>query len=320
MSSSPTLPGHVLSLDTENLTETVAMLKVLASEPRLAILRLLRDRVCNVGEIATALDLPASTAVLHIKALEETGLLKTELRPAVRGLQKVCARNYDSVLLNLIDGLAPAEQAVEVSMPVGAFVDCQVVPTCGMISENGIIGTFDDPASFYEPDRMHAQLIWFRQGYVEYRFPNRLPPKAVLDTLQLSMEICSEAPLHHDDWPSDITLWINGIQVGTWTSPRDFGGERGALTPAWWENFNSQYGLLKVWQVNVRESLVDGVRVSDVRLSELELGGHEFVAVRLGVRPDAQNVGGLNIFGRHFGNYPQDIVLRLRYHYEPNEA
>jgi len=25
-------------------------------------------------------------------------------------------------------------------------------------------------------------------------------------------------------------------------------------------------------------------------------------------------VGGINIFGRRFGNYPQDLVLRLRYH------
>jgi predicted transcriptional regulator len=36
--------------------------------------------------------------------------------------------------------------------------------------------------------------------------------------------------------------------------------------------------------------------------------------VRIGVKADARYVGGLNIFGRHFGNYPQDIVLRLRYH------
>ena len=27
-------------------------------------------------------------------------------------------------------------------------------------------------------DRLQAQLVWFRSGYVEYRFPNRLPPMA----------------------------------------------------------------------------------------------------------------------------------------------
>lgn len=49
-----------------------------------------------------------------------------------------------------------------------------------------------------------------------------------------AIEICSEAPNHKDDWPSDITVWINNHEVGTWTSPSDFGGERGVLTPAWW--------------------------------------------------------------------------------------
>ena len=56
-----------------------------------------------------------------------------------------------------------------------------------------------------------AQLLWFRAGYVEYRFPNRVPPGARVQSLQLTAEICSEAPLHDLDWPSDITVWINGI-------------------------------------------------------------------------------------------------------------
>jgi predicted transcriptional regulator len=50
-----------------------------------------------------------------------------------------------------------------------------------------------------------------------------------------------------------------------------------------------------------------------VRLKDLAIESGKFIAVRIGVKEDALHVGGLNIFGRHFGNYPQDIVLRLRY-------
>ena len=32
---------------------------------------------------------------------------------------------------------------------------------------------------------------------------------------------------------------------------------------------------------------------------------------RIGVKPEARHPGGINIFGRGFGNYDQDIVLRL---------
>lgn len=312
----PELPGSTgLTLRIEADTpQAKKILKALASEPRLRMLELLSDRLCNVSEISEALSIPLSTANRDIGILEEAGLLRSELTPATRGLQKMCQRVYDTIQIELPAPKKPTtEQAVETSMPVGAYVDFQITPTCGLTSETGIIGLFDDPSSFYEPDRIQAQLLWFHYGYVEYRFPNRLPSKAVPDTLRLSLEICSEAPMHHDDWPSDITMWVNGTEIGTWTSPADFGGKRGVLTPEWWETRNTQYGLLKVWQVNKEASFVDGVRVSPIRLEDLQIKEHDFISVRIGVKPEATNIGGINIFGRKFGNYPQDIILRLDY-------
>lgn len=292
----------------------VELLKALASEQRLRILDLLSDQVCNVGEIAQALKMPPSTATLHVSVLEEQGLVTTELHPAVRGLQKVCARTYDIIVLELPRAERPSEETVSYSMPIGAYVDCQVTPSCGLAGAEGILGLFDDPISFYEPERLGAQLLWFRRGYVEYHFPNRIPVATNVDSLSLSLELCSEAPLHNDDWQSDITVWVNGVEIGSWTSPADFGGERGLLTPQWWEEWNSQYGLLKVWQVNREGSFVDGIRCSTITLDDLHILDRPYIAIRVGVKPDAQHAGGINIFGRHFGNYPQDLILRLRYH------
>jgi predicted transcriptional regulator len=278
------------------------------------MLELLSDRLRNVSEISDALNIPLSTANRDIGILEEAGLLRTELTPATRGLQKMCQRVYDTILIELPSHNKPSsEPAIETSMPVGAYVDFQVTPTCGLTSETGIIGLFDDPSSFYEPEHIQAQLLWFHYGYVEYRFPNRLPAKAVPNTLRVSLEVCSEAPMHHENWPSDITMWINGTEIGTWTSPADFGGKRGVLTPEWWETRNTQYGLLKKWQVNTEGSFVDGVRISPIRLADLQISEHDFISVRIGVKPEATNLGGINIFGSRFGNYPQDIVLRLDY-------
>lgn len=305
--------GPLLTIDAKT-DEARKILKALASEPRLRVLDLLSDRVCNVSEIAEALDMPVSTATMHINALEEAGLLLTDHQPASRGVQKVCSRAYDVVLVQLPRAARREEEAVEISMPIGAYIDCEVAPTCGLAGAEGIIGLYDDAASFYEPDHVNAQLLWFHHGFVEYRFPNRLPPKVTLDSLQISLEVCSEAPLHHDDWPSDITLWVNGVETGTWTSPGDFGGQRGALTPEWWEEWNSQYGLLKVWQVNGEGSFVDSKKLSNVTLDDIHVADGAFISVRFGVKKGAEHVGGLNIFGREFGNYPQDIVMRLRYH------
>lgn len=319
MSSSDSVPesGHrarklVIPLDDAS-SDIEQILKGLASGPRIEILRYLGAHAGSVSEIAEALGMPASTAALHVKQLEKAGLIRTELKPASRGLQKICARLFDQVVITLPTGELSQENVQDTAMPIGAYVDCQVVPTCGLVSEHGIIGNLDDPNTFYYPERIHAQLIWFKSGYVEYRFPKSLPKRSEIDSLQISFEACSEAPLHNADWPSDIFLAINGVEVGTWTSPGDFGGERGALTPDWWEEWNSQYGLLKVWKVTQAGSYVDGIEVSSVTLRDLRLDEFPWITVRIGVKDDAVNVGGLNIFGRCFGNYPQDILMRLRF-------
>jgi predicted transcriptional regulator len=317
MTPSPqNLPNaRVLELlaDDHNLQKLEAVTKALGSETRLEILRFLSAHTCTLLEIAEALDLPPSTATLHINVLEKAGLIETDLRPATRGLQKVCARVFDRVVIQLPAEHANEDTTVEVSMPIGAYTDVSIIPTCGLAGELGIIGHLDDPSTFYEPDRIYAQLLWFRRGYVEYRFPNRLPPNVALDDIEVSFEVCSEAPLHHADWPSDITVWIGNVEIGTWTSPADFGGERGVLTPAWWDSQNSQYGLLKLWRVTNTGSYVDGIHVSKVTLNDLTLTPGEPIPVRIGIRENTANIGGVNLFGSKFGNYAQDIVLRQHF-------
>ncbi|NLG72975.1 MAG: helix-turn-helix domain-containing protein [Chloroflexi bacterium] len=297
----------------DNLSQLEAVTKALGSDTRLQILRFLGTHTCSLLEIAEALGLPQSTATLHIKILENAGLIKTDLEPAKRGVQKVCARVYDRIVVQLPADVQEQEVVQQVSMPLGAYVEANVMPTCGLLSEEGIIGHLDDPASFFEPDRMRAQLLWFRSGFVEYRFPRRQPLSGHLAGLELSFEVCSEAPLHHESWPSDITVWINGMEIGTWTSPADFGGERGFLTPAWWDTNNTQYGLLKIWKINANGTYVDGIRVSPVTLHDLKLEQSPAIAVRIGVKEDARHPGGVNLFGSRFGNYPQDIILKLIY-------
>ena len=46
-----------------------------------------------------------------------------------------------------------------------------------------------------------------------------------------AMELSSEVPGTNADWPSDISIWVNDVKVGTWTSPGDYGDKRGRFTP-----------------------------------------------------------------------------------------
>lgn len=308
------MAGKSLSLDLRAPNaERLDVLKALTSETRLSILEYLGGRTLPVSLIARGLGLPSSTAAMHVSVLERAGLLRTDMTPATRGLQKTCARTYDEIVLTLPRGDPRPAFRVEQNMPVGVFSDFEVEPTCGLAGATGLIGYLDDPATFYEPDRVNAQLLWFRSGYVEYRFPYRVPGSGRITAVQLTAELCSEAPLYNLDWPSDITVWINGSRLGSWTSPGDFGSERGRLTPDWWDSKDSQYGLLKRWRVTSTGTTVDGMPLSTKTLADLDLRRGEPIRVRIGVERESEHVGGVNLFGAEFGNYPQDLVLAIDY-------
>ncbi|KPV43960.1 ArsR/SmtB family transcription factor [Alicyclobacillus ferrooxydans] len=302
-----------LSHLTVQLHDSVELAKALSTELRVAILEEIMKQPINVNEIAIKFDLPPSTAAINIRKLEEVGLIKTELVPGTRGAQKICRAVYGRIIVDIEPPKPEPKNQILLSMPIGHFSDCLVTPTCGLISEHSIIGEFDLPTSFYEPDRVNAQLIWFKQGYLEYRFPNKIPYGADPATLTLSMEICSEAPMYNPSWPSDITLWVNGVEVGTWTSPGDFGGERGVLTPEWWGIENTQFGIWKTWKISHEGSFIDGNQISNITLNEVALNGSSSISAKIGVKSDAVNVGGLNIFGKKMGNYNSDIVMRIDY-------
>ena len=290
------------------------IIRGLASEVRVGILKLLRNgEERNVNQIADALGLPQSTVSSNLQILEDAGLIATESRKARKGSQKVCRTAFTEILVGFRDTLSAAsEGGIEVSMPLGLYTVCEVSGPCGLCSVEGVIGLLDVPETFLEPDRMKAGLLWFTRGYVEYQFPNNAKlngarPKAI----EFSLELSSEVPGTAADWPSDIFLEVNGVHVGTWTSPGDFGDKRGVYTPDWWKLAGSQYGKLKNWRINGQGSFVDGIQISHVTLDDLNIDQHRSIRMRIGVKEDANHPGGINIFGRGFGNYDQDIVLRI---------
>ncbi|WP_407541989.1 ArsR family transcriptional regulator (plasmid) [Deinococcus radiomollis] len=300
--------------------EALKVIQAVNSETRLSMLSLLSHHPMNVSELTAATGLPHSTVNFNLKLLEGAGLLEVQYMPGTRGRQKLISKRYEEIHIKL-PGAAVSSQpnVIEISMPIGNYRRTQILPTCGLATESKLIGLIDDPRSFYEPEHVLAQIIWFRHGSVSYDFPNNLPHGAEATELEVSLELCSEAPECDPDWPSDITVWINGTEVGTWTSPSDFGGVRGKMTPLWWPINHSQYGVLKRFKINREGTFLDGRRVLDTRIGELKLDGQHQIQVTVGVKDDARFRGGINIFGRKFGNIEQDLIMRLWYEYEDGE-
>ncbi len=291
--------------------DSVELFKALSSETRVRMLELLAEGEKNINELGQALGISQPAVTKHTQILEQMGLIHTEYKPGVQGMQKRCRLAYDRFIISFESQQLPETRVEEIAMPIGLYTLVNPTPTCGLASRERIIGFLDDPQSFFDPERATAQLLWMAEGFVEYVFPCTLGAGTHIHRLELMMEICSEAPNHNNSYPSDITVWVNGVEVGTWTSPGDFGGRRGRLNPTWWSDIMTQYGVLKIWSVDAEGSYVDGTPVSDLTIGELMLAPHHPIVVRIGVKPDARNLGGFNLFGRGFGNYEQDLVLRL---------
>ncbi|WP_105429551.1 MULTISPECIES: transcriptional regulator [Neorhizobium] len=290
------------------------VLKGLASPIRVNILQLLHDRgKLNVNEISAALSLPQSTVAVNILTLEEAGLIETSSVKATKGNQKVCSAKYDEIIVRFDTAeKATRNNQIEVAMPLGLYTSCEVSAPCGLCSPEGVIGLLDVPDFFLDPGRVQAALIWFGRGNVEYKFPNNAKlVKSAVEAIEFSMELSSEVPGTNVNWPSDITLWINEHRIGTWTSPGDYGDKRGVYTPQWWKLEGSQYGKLKTWRVTKQGSFIDGVSISNVTIDDIGLAEHHSIRMKIGIEENAPHPGGINVFGRGFGNYDQDIIMRL---------
>lgn len=299
----------------ERLEDGLEIFKALGSEIRIEIVKiLLENRGMSMNELASRLNITNGALTNHIKKLEDCGIVSVSNESAGHGNQKKCSVSLDKILID-IDSRKNLKNVYQTSIKVGHFTDYDVYPTCGIASHTALIGEVDDTRYFAHPGRYEADILWFTKGYVEYIIPNFIPCGQKIDQITISLEISSEAPGVNDIWPSDISFKINGKKAATWTSPGDFGSVPGVFTPDWWYPNWNQYGLLKILVINKQGTFIDGLQVSDVTIHDFDFDYRSIIKLRLEVEDDAEHVGGLTIFGKTFGNYNQDIDVRI--HYSP---
>ncbi len=305
-----------VTLNLNNIDKVTSISKALSSKVRVEILRLLDNQALNISSIAETLDIPVSTAALQIKVLEEAGLVTSEPLPGIRGSQKVSGIKVKTVHIDIksSDDDASTSRTVRISMPIGNYWDCSIEAPCGISSEISPISPDDDRDAFYLPDRTTAQIIWFYKGYLEYRFPKRhIGDHGGVSGVEFTFEACSEAPGYDNNWPSDITVWINGVEIGGFRSEGDYGGRRGKLNPEWWPDILTQYGRLYSVLIDSEGCYVDNKLTSKENIKSLKIDEGDFISFRIGVKESSEYVGGINLFGKRFGDFDQNIEMVLHY-------
>ncbi|SFF27726.1 Predicted transcriptional regulator [Paenibacillus algorifonticola] len=292
--------------------ESLRVYEALASEVRLQIIDLLDERERHIKELAAELYLSSAIVSTHVNKLQQAGIVTSKMKRVGGGTYKYCSLSTEYLQIQLSKPNDQKRKNIETMLPVGHYTDVAAFPTCGIATTEKLIGQYDNPKYFLDPERMNAGILWFARGYVEYKVPNHLFVDQRVQELEISLEIGSEAPQINENWPSDIRFFINGLYLGEWTSPGDFGRVRGRLSPDWWQGDVNQYGLMKVLRLNANGTFIDGLQISELTIHDLDWDS-PYLMLRISAEESVPGRGGLTLYGKGFGNYNQDIRIRTYY-------
>lgn len=304
------------------------VVKALSSDVRLKILSLLSDGDLNVQAIASRLALSKTATLVHINVLEQAGFITSQYRPSSAGNQRICHKEYDRLVFDFDPQKSDADDEAyyENEVPVGNYFGFDAWAPCGLATHNHIIHKWDDPTSFYRVERVEAALVWTAFGYLEYHIP--LDPLFIGKRIT-KVKIVLEAAAHHmvkthkalclppditadriTEDVTDITFWVNGTEIGTQTVGIGRVREEAYFTPTWWRTL-PYYGDQLHLSLNEGGCYINKRKTSDLICTQL-LGRQErFFTLRLGIKPDAEHMNGIMLFGRDFGRYNHGLLIKF---------
>lgn len=312
-------PSNIATLDLRNdgdLPKIAALCDALGSETRLKILRHLQSPpyIFTVTQLVKTLNIPTTTLLFHLEKMQKADLINISYKSSTHGTHRLIARKLHGADLRFYYVQQQESKRLDTfiqTIGVGQFNDF-IGDSFNFCTADSHYTSLSD--NCYLPERFHAQLVYTPNGQITYRFSNQAAKLYTVRKLELTLEICSEAPYFDNNYLSDITFWINDKELATYTCPGDFGDHRGSLNPDWWSLVNTQYGTLLTLTVNEKGVYLNGTKTqSKITLNDLDLAKGNKTEVRFGNKPTAVNIGGFNIFGKQFGDHPQDITLITTY-------
>ncbi|MBO5197130.1 MAG: winged helix-turn-helix transcriptional regulator [Lachnospiraceae bacterium] len=286
--------------------------KAISSPIRVKIIKLLSENDGkNFNELAEQLNITGSAITAHINQLEKAGILRVESTSGRHGMQKQCYINESRFLIDFIEEKR-RRNTFHAEIPIGSYCSYQAKSTCGLATVEKNIGHYDDPRYFDDPEHIYAGILWLTEGYVEYRLPNYMDADQVLEELQITQELSSEAPGFCEKWPSEIFFSINGTPIGSFICPGDFGLKTGLYSPDWWVYGKNQYGMLKALIINRTGCYLDGQKINNLTIDDLAITQGSEIHYRISAPDTGGECGGLTLYGKGFGNYNQSIKVQMK--------
>jgi len=307
-------------------SNVVPVVKALSSDIRLKILHLLSEDDMNVQAIAKQLNLSKTAILAHVNLLEEAGFIKSKYLPGSVGNQRICRKIYNRLIFNFDPVQTDLDNSTyyQTEIPVGNFFDFDVWAPCGLATHYNIIDKWDDPRSFCSAERTKAMFVWTAFGYFEYKIPiDALFLGKKISAIKIELEISSHQMVKDHkalnippyttkecitDGLSDVTFFINNVDIGLKEISAGLDQSQATYTPTWWRSTPVHGEKIKI-TINNEGCFINSKKTSDLSYDEL-VKDSNFIKFRVQVKEEAKNQSGIMIFGKEFGKYYNDIVIK----------
>jgi predicted transcriptional regulator len=260
--------------------------------------------------------------------LEKAGFITSQYRSGSAGNMRVCHKEYDRLVFDFEPQKSEEDEETyyESEIPVGNYFNFDAWAPCGLATHDHIILKWDDPTSFFNVARVKASLVWTAFGYLEYRIP--LDPLFVgkhITKIRILMEVsahhmvkthkalCLPPGLTADritEDATDVTFWVNDTEIGTQTVGVGRSREEAVYTPTWWRTL-PYHGELIQLSLNEGGCFINKQKTNDLTASRILKQRDRFFTLRLGIKPEAEHMNGIMLFGRDFGRYDHGLVVKF---------
>ena len=310
--------------------DVLKIAKALDSEIRIRIIKELLRKNYTINHLARILKMSLSALSFHISLLHQSGIISITQNSHKRGNEKLLSVTPSFIGFDFKDeDVAKPRKTITkqftIPVPIGSYSSCEVTPPCGIYIRGEKRFLTDEPISFYASNRFDAYLLWFASGYVEYKLPflseyrdiegvHQTFDKNSLASITIFLELCSECPAYDNQYESEICFYLNEKKIATYISPGDFGGRQGK------ESGNSDYKLeltsfgnaVKIC-IDKTGTYVNGQKNSSVNVDYFNFKSTDLLTFKIESSKDSNYCGGINLFGKGFGDYGKDIEFVISY-------
>lgn len=287
---------------TSNYDDILKICNALGSKTRLDIINQISKKPnINLNELAEKLKLTNGALTSHIKMLSDLDIVNVNVISAKRGAQKLCSLNNSLFLINLIEN-QNLNNSYKENIPIGLIDNFYTTNNCGLVSQHNIIGEINEVKYFSSTNRLNANLIWFSDGFLEYSIPNLINNNQNITQIQISFELSTA--INSKNNTSKLQVKLNDILICNFDIDKSQDIGKGLYSPEWWHC--QSFGKLFVIKINSNGTFLNNIKISNVIISDINIKPNE--KIKLNIISDNN---GISIFGSNFGNYNQDIEVKV---------